>query len=350
MPARATIADVAREAQVSRTTVSHALSGRGHVEAGTRARVLAVAERLGYRPSVRARNLRLGTRDAIALMSSMPMAVSAGPSRLGFFTEVAAAAAETALLHGCSLVLMPPVEAAADALGHVDVGGVILIEPSADDRLVRELRTRRLPFVTIGRQPGATTAVDPDAAPYVDLQAAQSAQLLLDHLRQRGAREIALIVGSSRRHSHIDATNAYRHFCRDTGQVPRIVQADEREGEEAGYRAAVELLKRQPQIDAICALVDAFATGALRAVLESGRRVPGDVMLATRYDGLRARLAQPPLTAVDLRLDIVASTAVDLLLRHLRGADAPMQVPVPAATLVVRGSTDRPTMRQVPGR
>ncbi|HRN74272.1 MAG TPA: hypothetical protein PK606_00740 [Ottowia sp.] len=47
---------------------------------------------------------------------------------------------------------------------------------------------------------------------------------------------------------------------------------------------------------------------------------------------------------------MVASTAVDLLLRHLRGADAPMQVPVPAATLVVRGSTDRPTMRQVPGR
>ena len=136
---------------------------------------------------------------------------------------------------------------------------------------------------------------------------------------------------------------------RDLEQYEEFV-AQEREGEEAGYRAAVELLKRQPQIDAICALVDAFATGALRAVLESGRRVPGDVMLATRYDGLRARLAQPPLTAVDLRLDIVASTAVDLLLRHLRGADAPMRVPAPAATLVARGSTDRPAVRQVPGR
>ncbi|HRN74273.1 MAG TPA: hypothetical protein PKW58_00255 [Ottowia sp.] len=60
--------------------------------------------------------------------------------------------------------------------------------------------------------------------------------------------------------------------------------------EAAGHRATVGLLERQPQIDAICALVDAFATGALRAVLESGRRVPGDVMLATRYDGLRVRL------------------------------------------------------------
>lgn len=139
------------------------------------------------------------------------------------------------------------------------------------------------------------------------------------------------------------AASCRRRVSVRTDQAARVVQTDKRDDEAAGYRATVGLLERQPQIDAV-------ATGALRAVLESGRRVPGNVMLATRYDGLRARLAQPPLTAVDLRLAIVASTAVDLLLRHLRGADAPMQVPAPAATLVVRGSTDRPTMRQVPGR
>lgn len=339
--ARTTIADVAREAGVSRTTVSHALSGHGHVEAGTRARVLAVADRLGYRPSARARNLRLGSKRAIALMSSMPMAVSAGPSRLGFFTEIAAAAAETALLHGCSLVLVPPVEAAAEALAHVDVDGVILVEPDADDALVRELRARRLPHVTIGRQPGIAAAVDPGAAPYVDLHAAQVARLLLDHLYQGGARDIALMLGASRRHSYVDAEHTYQAFCRDTGQLPRIVRVDERGGESAGCRATLQLIERQPRIDAICALVDAFATGALRALAQAGRRVPEDVMLATRYDGLRARLAQPPLTAVDLHLGRIAKAAVELLLRQLRGEQAPAPVAAPAASLVVRASTGR---------
>jgi DNA-binding LacI/PurR family transcriptional regulator len=52
--------------------------------------------------------------------------------------------------------------------------------------------------------------------------------------------------------------------------------------------------------------VDAFAVGALAAVQQAGLRVPQDVMIATRYDGLRARTAEPALTAVDLHLEQVA--------------------------------------------
>jgi transcriptional regulator with XRE-family HTH domain len=104
---RVTIADVAREAGVSRTTVSHALSGQGKVNADTRAKVKEVAERLNYRPSARARSLRSGKSQTLALLSSMPAAVSAGPSQLGFFTELAMGCARTALLEGYVFVLAP---------------------------------------------------------------------------------------------------------------------------------------------------------------------------------------------------------------------------------------------------
>lgn len=81
-PSRAkppTIADVARAAEVSRTTVSHALNGLGKVDPRTRERVKRIALELGYRPNLRAQRLRTGQAKAIALVSSMPFAVAGGP-------------------------------------------------------------------------------------------------------------------------------------------------------------------------------------------------------------------------------------------------------------------------------
>lgn len=333
MASRPTISDVAREAGVSRTTVSHALRGMGQVESGTRQRVIEAAERLGYRPSVRAQSLRLGRTRAIALMSSMPAAVSAGSSRLGFFMEVAASAAETALLHGYSVVLVPPIEAAPDPLSHLDVDGAVLVEPTLDDPLAEELRLRYLPYVSIGRHPGSDT-------PYVDLDSAGGVEMLLTHLRERGRRRIALVLGSARRQSYLETAAAYTAFCARTGQEPLVVPIDESLGEQGGYEYTVELLREHPDIDALCVVVDTFASGSLRALEEAGLRVPEDVMVVTRYDGLRAKLADPPLTSLDLHLSEVAAAAIHLLLAQLRnGPDAPGVVHAPRAGLVARAST-----------
>ena len=94
-----TIADVARAASVSRTTISHALNGLGKVDLRTRERVKRLAAELGYRPDLRAQRLCRGQARAIALASSIPFAVAGGPSRLDFSMEVAAAVAERALVH-----------------------------------------------------------------------------------------------------------------------------------------------------------------------------------------------------------------------------------------------------------
>jgi transcriptional regulator with XRE-family HTH domain len=75
---RITISDVAREAGVSRTTVSHALNGRGQVDPATRLKVEEAARSLGYRPNRHAQRLRTGGASMIALMSSMPFTVSGG--------------------------------------------------------------------------------------------------------------------------------------------------------------------------------------------------------------------------------------------------------------------------------
>ncbi|MGX1128694.1 DNA-binding LacI/PurR family transcriptional regulator [Streptomyces glaucescens] len=140
----------------------------------------------------------------------------------------------------------------------------------------------------------------------------------------------------------MDAVAAYEGLAEEYGWTPIIARVPESGGEQAGYERCAALLAEHPGIDAVCALVDAFAVGAVRAIRESGRAVPDDVMVVTRYDGLRSRTCQPPLTAVDLHLDRVASDAVRLLLGRLRGdtATPPVAVP-PEPRVIIRASSVR---------
>ncbi|MDN3260420.1 substrate-binding domain-containing protein [Streptomyces sp. CSDS2] len=335
-PKPPTIADVARVAGVSRTTVSHALNGRGKVDPRTRERIRQVAADLGYRPNLRAQRLRRGQAKVIALASSMPFAVAGGPSRLGFYMEVAAAAAERALLHDYALVLVPPVQSGS-ALYSVDIDGAIVVEPDVEDAAAAQLRERGLPYVALGRP------VSPEEdSPYVDLRGRLVAELLLRHLREQGAVRPALMVGAGARHSSVDAIAAYEQLAEEYGWTPVVARVAESGGERAGYERCAALLAEHPGIDAVCALVDAFAVGAVRAVRDSGRSVPDDVMVVTRYDGLRARTCQPPLTAVDLHLDRAASDAVELLLGRLRGDTAVPSVAVsPEPRVIARASSVR---------
>lgn len=321
-PNRATIADVAREAGVSRTTVSHALNGLGKVNAATRDKVKEVAARLNYRPSVRARGLRSGRSQALALLSSMPSAVSAGPSQLGFFTELAMGCARTALLKGYVFVLAPP-EGEANPVDRLDIDGAILLEPTADDPIAAALDDRGIPFVTIDGPAGERS---------IDLHHEETAELLIAHLLDSGAKHLGLVAGTSMRGAQIAARAAYLDASERTGFTPIIAEADEGEGEDAGFRAAASVLAEHPEVDGLLIPIDTFATGAVRAAAEAGRSIGDDLLIATRYDGVRARTSLPPLTAVDLGLEEISTQAVDRLVSILDGdGTAGTEVAVPSA-------------------
>jgi DNA-binding LacI/PurR family transcriptional regulator len=67
--------------------------------------------------------------------------------------------------------------------------------------------------------------------------------------------------------------------------------------------------------------------------------VPDDIKVVTRYDGIRARGCRPPLTAVDLHLDDIASQAVGLLFEHLAGSGGADSVAPAQPELVIRESS-----------
>lgn len=330
---RPRIVDVAKAAGVSPATVSNVLNRSRHVDDATREKVLGAVARLGYTPDVRAQRLRTGRAATIAILSSMPFAVAAGPSRLGFLMEVAAAAASVALERGVALVLVPPVEADRAPIEQLDVSGVLVVEPLADDPEVARLRARGIPVVSIGRQP------DAPGQPFVDLQSTLTAQLMLDHLRECGSRRTALVIGAQPRNSYRETEAVYETFIRRHRMPKRLLQLDESAGMAAAHAACLRLLMEDPEIDALCAPVDAFATGALQAARELGRKVPDDLRIITRYDGLRARESRPQLSAVNLHLDAVAAAAVHLLIDVMAGTTTDLSRVGPAPTLIARESS-----------
>ena len=329
---RITVKDVARAAGVSPGTVSNAISGKRKVDSETRARIDAAIRDLGYVPNLAARGMRTGRANTIAIFSSMPTAVAAGPSKLGFLMEIAAAAAITALERNVALVLVPPIEDPETALATIPFDGAILLEPEQDDPYTAILQARGVPVVVIGPVPGTP-------APAVRLDHAETAGALVDHLVEAGARSFPLVVGLSQRQSNRVFREVYAARMAEAGLPCRIVEVPEADAMAGAEAALLREIDDNGPIDGVLAPIDAMATGAMAALRARGLRIPQDVRVATRYDGIRARSETPPLTAMDLRLDDVARLATEALLDLLDGSEAEQIIDAPAPRLVPRGST-----------
>jgi DNA-binding LacI/PurR family transcriptional regulator len=265
--------------------------------------------------------------------SSLPLTIASGASKLGFMMEIALTAAIMALEKQHALILVPP---GKNPLDMVTFDAAILLEPAENDPQLRALEQAGIPCITIGRTPGTPTPV-----PWVDLHSAATATLLLTHLQTQGADRCALFVGTTRRASTLETEAAYQLWC-EGRQAPVIYYLNEEE-ETAGYQAARRLVQDNPDVDGLLVLVDTFASGAVRAFHETATAIPQRMRLATRYDGIRARESQPPLTSVNMHLDEVARQAITLLFAVLAGqnvAGSRGQMP----ELVVRASSRLPEL------
>src|SRR5262245_33447800 len=102
-----TISEVARAAEVSTATVSHALNGTGRVSEATRSRVREVAARLGYRPNAAGRTLRTGRTGVLALAVTTFGRKTWAFSEVAYYAQMIAAATAAAHRHGYALAVLP---------------------------------------------------------------------------------------------------------------------------------------------------------------------------------------------------------------------------------------------------
>lgn len=164
-------------------------------------------------------------------------------------------------------------------------------------------------------------------------------QLVGEHLYALGRRQVAFLGDASNRYPEFFAR--YRgcgvalhdwHVTMDPS-----LQVDAESSEEAGYAAAQTLLARGKPFDAVFAASDLIAIGAMRALTESGLRVPEDVSVVGFDDIPMARFANPALTTVYQNTTRAGELLVEALLKQIR--DEPIESQMIPASLIVRKSS-----------
>ncbi len=339
---RPTQVDVAREAGVSRATVSYVLNGvvdgKVPISEETRQRVLEAIEDLGYVPDARARALRSGDTKTIGLVIL--------DIRNPHFWETAEGVEQEARAAGYQVLLSNIAlkgEYASEIfkdLSQRRIDGLILpssyMAASAESQdSLQRFSKRQMPIVQIGDHLNGYSTTDIVASNYHE-----ATKEVIGYLLGLNHRRIALLFGVENAEHAMDRLQPYREALLAAGQ-PLDDRLIARCGPtiEEGYQATLQLLTLPERPTAILAINDLLAMGALRAISDAGLRVPEDISLVGYDDILMARFLVPRLTTVTKDIHVLGRAAVRLLLARIQEPERPRQTERYPARLIVREST-----------
>jgi LacI family transcriptional regulator len=330
--------DVAREAGVSIKTVSRVLNREAGVHDHTRAQVLAVVERLKYRPKLSARSLAGARSFLIGLLYYDPSAAFVGAAQKGAVVRCR----ET----GYHLVVESIEDHAPDIDAQIDrmvsalrPDGMILTPPLCDNRRVlKALAERGTPVVLIspGEHDPALMTVRMD-----DVRAAEEVTRLLIGL---GHERIGFIRGAADQAASGLRQLGFERAMKAHGLAidPELVCPGDFSFA-GGAQAAQQLLGLRDRPTAVFASNDDMALGVMAEAQRLGLGVPSELSIAGFDDSPGAALVYPPLTTVRQPLEEMARLAVDLLITPGAEQESEPADRVLAHRLVVRGSTARRT-------
>lgn len=328
-----TIRDVARRAGVSITAVSHSLNGKGTISDQTRERVQRIADEMGYQADALARGLRRSRMGVIGLvLRPLDSLGSYAPNGVDYFLRFAGAAAARALDLGLGLMQIGDLTKRPITPLAFSLDGYIVMDPMADDPVIRLLESRGMPYVTLNRD-----MYRPAASNWVASDDARSSWESLEHLVGKGARDIAFVAGTDQNSWNHDYERAYRAWCAGRGQEPRIYRVPEADADGGGRRVA-RMLLADGLPDAVHCMTGRHAAGMQAELSEAGVRTPRDLLLIAASDAEQTRQADPPITAFDLEPEALAVGTVDKLDATIRGETSAKGTLV-ASRLIVRAST-----------
>ena len=336
MQRRPTSADVAARAGVSRTTVSFVLNGRADAKIpdATRRRVLAAADELGYIPHAPARQLAGGRSHVIALVLRQSAEQVAGDAIL---VETLRGLASAARTEGFRVMVEPlalngPESSYASLLRAQHADGLVVSGPRVDDPSLLELIRDGFPVVLQGSLPDLpVTSVDVDNV--------AGARQAVDHLVALGHRRIACITNAPLVYTASrERLDGYRQALDAAGiEFDDQLVAEGAFDAPSGHTAMTVLLDRT-QFDAVFVASDVVALGAIGALRETGRRIPGDVSVVGFDDIPLAAYFDPPLTTVRLPAFELGQAAGRALIHRIADRATPDRTLLPIE-LVIRSST-----------
>ncbi len=306
-----TISDVAEALNISKTTVSRAISGKGRIGAQTRERVLRYIDEHNYKPNPIAKGLANSRTYNICWV--MPADYVA--SDLPFFQRCLVGISEISLKEDYDILTTFAYSDNASPLIRIvtnrKVDGVILSRTLTNDPNIRLLKEHSLPFVVIG-------STEEDDVVQIDNDHIRACCELTSILAMKGVRRMALIGGSMR---HVVNQTRYKGFQKGLSEQgiredKRLVRLD-LEDEKAIERATDDVLS----LGAECIIC--MDDGICRSVLGKLKRdeidIPGRVKLASFYNSMLLENNQPAITALSYDPKELGGVAAKTLFSIIRG-------------------------------
>lgn len=325
---RPTIIDVAREANVSYTTVSRVINGKGYVRAATRERVLKAMTRTGYTVNRQARALAGGRHQVIGLLVPELDTSYVGEILRGIDEEIAADGYDLMLYTTHRRRTRESIFVNSITTGTTD--GLLMILPVDPAAYLTSIRRRDFPFVLIDHE-----GLD-DKGPSVGATNRDGARQAMRYLLDLGHRRIGFITGNMDMDCAHERLAGYREALAE-----REIPADDRLIAEGNFHKPLafqrtrELLALADAPTAIFASNDVSAFGVMDAVRDLGLRVPDDISIIGFDDIPDARLSTPALTTVRQPMRDMGARATRMLLDRIAGKDPqPPRIELPTELIV----------------
>jgi len=333
----ATVRDIAKRANVSIATVSRVLNNHASVNDSIRFVVLQAANELGY-PVQNLRSKPQISPSVLVLTRAETEAGSVDGASVREFERRVWDAVHTVLDgRGVAARLQQSSGTADEARQYADdvaISGLILLGGIIQHDFAEELIKHEIPFVVAGSRLSGL------AINAVMVDVGQGIRQAAGHLIGQGRRHIGLVNGPVTTMTSAEKLDALRLTLAEHGLLLKpaaVVEADFHP--ESGYLQTQALFAAVPDLDAILYADDSIALGGLRALRESGVRVPEDIAIVGFGDYELARYTDPQLSSVQFDMRLIGRMAARRLCMLLDEPDSdPWLMRVPA-TFVERQST-----------
>lgn len=350
-----TIQDVARLANVSVSSVSNVLNGRAdRMRKDTFARIEEAIDKLAYRPSQAARQLKTGRTPILGLL--VPTAANPSFGQLAVAMENYAQERYGYRVLLCNTYRDKQLESRMlDDLIDFGVGAVVVVSSLSDERHIEAAIDRGLAVISFD------LAVEPDALirnDHVLSDNRLAGRLAAQHLIEHGHKHLAFLLPSGRTMSRSHKVEGFLAVVNEAGEgvsaqiieIKSTSKFGDTELGSLGFESAERILQMKHRPTGIATVNDMTAIGLMAGIRNLGLSVPDDISIVGMDDLPMSVYTWPPLTSVSMPVTEMARKMVDRAIAHINTPDLAPEEIIFAPHLVSRQSVTVPPTSRKPAQ
>ncbi|WP_426453239.1 LacI family DNA-binding transcriptional regulator [Paenibacillus sp. S-38] len=332
---KVTINDIAKAANVAKSTVSKVMNDAPTVSPDTKRRVRAIMKQMNYTPSSIATQLARQSSSTIGVL--VDLSRKADFLNHFFYTIIGGIENVAGPLHYevtiSNIQSTGPDNFMNRLVRGRKVDGLIMEKSILTREQTEELKLLEFPFVSIGQIPGA------EGISSVDIDNTLGSGMLTEHLLEQGCRRLVFLGGEPADSIFESRSRGFRRSLKARGLEGEVFCGEGTVAE--GCRMMKNLLQSGPVPDGIVTISNYVAFGVLQALQEAGLRIPADVCVATFDDYPLAPYTSPPLTCLHLDTFELGIQAASMLMERIDGTVTGVETRLLLPTLITRQSSLR---------